>query len=523
MALSDAVLKTTATATTRLHKKSVFILLFKLSQLFLCCGKKPNIVFILADDLGFNDIGYHNPSIKTDVLDELAHTGVRLENYYVQPICTPTRAQLLTGRYVIHTGLQHGVIWPSQANALPENETTLAEKLKEAGYKTHMVGKWHLGFYNERVIPTRRGFDSFYGFLTGGQNYFTHVNRLGFPRQDYRFLNGYDFWQNEDVLRDVAKKYTTLLFSQEAVKIIREHDPTNPFFLFLSFQAPHAPLQVPRRFLKLYETIQDRKRRIYAAMVSCLDEAVGNVTRALKERGLWENTLLVFSSDNGGQVMKGGNNWPLRGWKATLWEGGIRSVGFVTSRLIKNPGTVHKTLMHVSDWFPTLAHVANASVEGLLLDGFNQWESISLGISPARNEILHNIDPAGAFWASPNGFSHCRQAALRRGDWKILIGCPGNGSWVPSPEMKKSVQISSDRQNPNSIFLFNIAQDPEEREELSEKHPEIVRELLARVEMFNSTSVPARFPRPDPDSKPCRHGGVWVPWIKWSPESYLIV
>ena len=305
-------------------------------------GKKPHIVFILADDLGFNDIGYHNSKIKTEVLDELARTGVTLENYYVQPICTPTRAQLLTGRYDIHTGLQHGIVWPSQANGLPRNETTIATKLKESGYKTHIVGKWHLGFYRKEFLPTRRGFDSFYGFLTGGQDYYTHINRLGFHKPGYTQLNGYDFWRDEEVEKNVIGEYTTFLFAEEAERIIKKHDPKDLLFLFLSFQAPHMPLQVPDRFLKRYAEIKDRKRRLYAAMVSCLDEAVGNVTSALKGRGLWENTVLIFSSDNGGQILAGGNNWPLRGWKTSLWEGGIRTVGFVKSKLIKNPRRIHR-------------------------------------------------------------------------------------------------------------------------------------------------------------------------------------
>ena len=135
-------------------------------------GKPPHIVFFLAGDYGFNDVGYHNPRIKTPNLDNLAADGVRLENYYVQPICTPTRSQLFSGRYQIHTGLQHGIIWPSQANALPKNETTIASKLKQSGYSTHMVGKWHIGFYKREFIPTQRSVDSFFGYLTGGEDYY---------------------------------------------------------------------------------------------------------------------------------------------------------------------------------------------------------------------------------------------------------------------------------------------------------------------------------------------------------------
>ena len=491
----------------------LLFILMKTSLAVLNHGKKPHIVCILADDLGFNDIGYHNSKFKTKILDELAHTGVRLDNYYVQPICTPTRAQLLTGRYDIHTGLQHGIIWPSQANALPSNETTIAEKLKDSGYRTHVVGKWHLGFYRKKFIPTRRGFDSFYGFLTGGQDYYTHRNRLGFPASGYKFLNGYDFWRDEKLERDVVGKYTTNLFAREAERIIQEHDPQNPLFLFLSFQAPHSPLQVPERFLKQYKNIKDHNRRVYAAMVSCMDEAVGNVTRVLKKRGLWEDTVLIFSSDNGGQVTAGGNNWPLRGWKASLWEGGIRGVGFVNSDLIQKPGRVYKGLMHVSDWFPTILHLAKVSVEGIPLDGVSQWASISENLTPPRNEILHNIDPVDTFWGNPDGYSHCRSAAFRRGDWKLLLGCPGNGDWVAAPESGSKTQSSCNQHNANSVFLFNITGDPQEKREISEQFPDVVRDLLGMIEKYNTTAVPVRFPDPDLKSKPVNHGGVWRPWM----------
>ena len=492
--------------------KTLLVILMNLCPPIRGQSKKPHIVFILADDLGFNDIGYHNSKFKTEVLDELARTGVTLENYYVQPICTPTRAQLLTGRYDIHTGLQHGIVWPSQANGLPCNETTIATKLKQSGYKTHIVGKWHLGFYRKEFLPTRRGFDSFYGFLTGGQDYYTHINRLGFHKPGYTHLNGYDFWRDEEIEKNVIGEYTTFLFAEEAERIIKKHDPKDPLFLFLSFQAPHMPLQVPDRFLKRYAEIKDRKRRLYAAMVSCLDEAVGNVTSALKGPGLWENTVLIFSSDNGGQILGGGNNWPLRGWKTSLWEGGIRTVGFVKSKLIKNPRRIHRELMHVSDWFPTLAHLAEASIEGLALDGVNQWTSISEGTLSSRNEILHNIDCHDSTLGGPNG-CHCRQAALRRGDWKLLIGCPGIGDWVPAAEMNKPTQSSTGCQGPNSVFLFNVTDDPEERKDVSEQHPDVVRDLLERIEVYNATAVPARFPDPDPNSLPAKHGGIWAPWM----------
>ena len=492
-----------------------------LSFLFIFClphalSKPPHIVFILADDYGFNDVGYHNPRIKTPNLDSLAATGVRLENYYVQPICTPTRSQLFSGRYQIHTGLQHGIIWPSQANALPKNETTIASKLKESGYRTHMVGKWHIGFYKREFIPTQRGFDSFFGYLTGGEDYSSHKNNEGFPGiKEFNNLKGYDMRRNEQVASDAAGNYSTFLFTDEAVKIISSHEADKPLFLFVAYQAVHSPLEVPGRYTTQYKNIKDHARRTYAGMVSCMDEGIGNITKALQDHGLWDETVLFFSTDNGGQVYAGGNNWPLRGWKGSLWEGGMRGVGFVHSKLISRPGQINSELIHVTDWFPTIMHLSGRSVDGIPLDGYNVWETLSTGEPSPRKEILHNIDPVDAYWdLFMEPYNHCRQAAIRVGDWKLLTGCPGNGSWVPPAESFLPINHSPNLfDNINSTFLFNIREDPEERNELSKVYPEMVLFLMKKLKEYNATAVPVRYPAPDPASKPELHGYVWTPWV----------
>ena len=493
---------------------------FTILLVFFCfvqrtLGKPPHIVFILADDYGFNDVGYHNPRIKTPNLDSLAADGVRLENYYVQPICTPTRSQLFSGRYQIHTGLQHGNIWPSQANALPKNETTIASKLKESGYSTHMVGKWHIGFYKREFIPTQRGFDSFFGYLTGGEDYYTHKNSKGFPSREFIHLNGFDLRRNEEVATDAAGKYSTFLFTDEAVEIIETHDLDTPLFLFVAYQAVHSPLEVPEQYTARYRDIKNSARRIYAGKVSCMDEGIGNITRALQNRGLWEDTVLFFSTDNGGQVHAGGNNWPLRGYKGTLWEGGMRGVGFVYSKMLDRPGQINSEMIHVTDWFPTIVHLAGGSADGIPLDGYNVWETLSSGKPSPRKEILHNIDPMDWDWDGLyEPYQRCQQAAIRVGDWKLLTGCPGNGSWIPPAESFFPIKHSPNLfDNINSTFLFNIREDPEERNELSEVYPEMVSSLMKRLKEFNATAVPVRYPDPDPASKPELHGNVWTPWV----------
>ncbi|XP_027876835.1 arylsulfatase I-like isoform X1 [Xiphophorus couchianus] len=354
-------------------------------------GRKnqPHIIFILIDDQGYNDIGYHNPNIMTPTLDKLAAEGVILENYYVQPICTPSRSQLMTGRYQIHTGLQHSIIRPRQPSCLPSHLDTLPERLRQAGYATHMVGKWHLGFYRKACLPTRKGFDSFFGSLTGSVDYYSYRSCDG-PG-----LCGYDLHENESVAWGQEGKYSTTLFTQRARKILESRSPTDgPLFLMLSLQAVHTPLQPPKSYIYPYHNMANVARRKFAAMVSTVDEAVRNVTYALRKYGYYRNSVIIYSTDNGAQPFTGGSNWPLRGRKGTYWEGGVRGVAFVHSPLLKRRRRVSRALLHITDWFPTLVGLAGGNItQSQGLDGFDVWPAISEGKESPRKEILHNIDP----------------------------------------------------------------------------------------------------------------------------------
>src|SRR5262245_42057809 len=375
-------------------------LTFFLATLILLCNQvlaasRPNIIYLLIDDLGFTDVGFHGSEIKTPHIDKLAAGGARLEAFYVQPVCSPTRAALMTGRYPMRHGLQVGVVRPWAQYGLPLEERTLPQALQEAGYFTAICGKWHLGHFQREYLPTKRGFSHQYGHYNGALDYFTHERDGGF-----------DWHRNDQVCRDEG--YTTKLLGDEAVSLIEHHDAARPLFLYVPFNAPHSPLQAPQEYLDRYQSIQNQQRRTYAAMVNCVDDQIGRIVEALENRGLRENTLIAFSSDNGGPINLGATNGPLRAGKATLYEGGVRVSAFANWPGKISAGSVVTEPLHMVDWYPTLLNLAGASLQQKLpLDGLDAWPTITAGKPTPHKEILHNTTPG-------NG-------AIRVGDWKLVL------------------------------------------------------------------------------------------------------
>ncbi|XP_070561320.1 arylsulfatase J-like [Ptychodera flava] len=487
--------------------------------------KPPHIIFILADDLGWDDVSFHgSDQIPTPNIDDLAYNGVILHNYYVQPLCTPTRSALLTGKYPIHTGLQHFVITPDEPVGLPLNESTLANYLKKLGYATHLVGKWHLGYFAKEYTPTYRGFDSHYGFYLGHQDYYTHFTHW----QNYW---GFDLRHDMDVQRSVFGDYSTELFTTHAENIIRKHDPDKPLFLYFAHQAVHFSnnnqLEAPYRYTSRFPYILDERRKTYAGMVSALDESVGNVTRVLKESGLYNNSVIIFSTDNGGPSEKCESfNTPLRGTKSTLWEGGVRGDAFIHSKFLEKPKRLCSGMMHITDWLPTLYHIAGGNVSDLHhLDGFNMWDTISRDIPSPRTEILHNIDPIYA------------NAALRVGDYKVIIGEKTSDWFVPpgiTKEQKNTTIFNNISSDPRADVihcgpvpseahtncqttkpcLYNIKDDPCEYYNLADKYPDILQMLLNKLDMYNSTALKPWVEPADPRADPKLHNYTWMPWVE---------
>ena len=469
-----------------------------------------HIVFILADDLGWNDVGFHNPDMVTPNIDKLASEGVILNSSYVQPLCTPSRHSIMTGTYPFKHGMQRGVLIPNVGKCAPLDLDFLPQRLKKLGYETHMVGKWHLGFCNMNCTPTYRGFDTFLGYYNGMEDYYTK-----------EIANGIDFNNNLTPIKN--DEYSAFVYAKRAVDIINKHDPKVPLFLYLPFQSVHGPLQVPKRFENLYPNIQDQGRKTYSGMVSALDEAIGNITGALETSGLYKDTLIIFSADNGGIPMASGNNYPLRGAKGTIFEGGTRATAFVHGAGLRKKGYKYEGIMHAVDWHATVVRAAGGEpVSGI--DGMNQWDSISTGTESARNEFIYNLDNI-----QEGSQGH---AAIRVGDYKLIDGYPGRLSGWYKPEQvhvdndyipeelqahtlyykrNSKYTVRSKRSRYDGEGLYNLKDDPNEHVDLSDKHPDIVKELKAKLAEYRKSLVPPPEIPVNPDSDPSKHNGFWVP------------
>ncbi len=410
---------------------------------------KPNVILIVADDMGYGELGIQgSKDIPTPNIDSIAHNGVRFTNGYVScPICSPTRAGLMTGRYQQRFGHELNPGPADEANpefGLPLSETTIPERLKSLGYATGMFGKWHLGFRPE-LQPTKRGFDEFYGFLAGAHPY---LRAAGGPQN--AIMRGTEPVADMD--------YTTDAFTREAVSFIDRHKK-DPFFLYLPYNAVHAPLESLQKYLSRFEGITDKKRRTFAAMLSALDDGVGQVLGKVRALGLEKDTLIFFISDNGGPTSQTtSGNAPLRGFKAQVLEGGIR-IPFLMQWKGRLPeGKVVDTPVISLDIHPTiLAAVGAPAPQDKPLDGVD--------LLPHLNG-KKNAPPHGRlFWRFGE------QSAIRMGDWKMLKMAKGDSQ------------------------LYNLAEDIAEGNDLAVQNPEKLKELQTAYDAWNATLVPPRWKR----------------------------
>lgn len=409
----------------------------------------PNIVFIIADDLGWSDVAFHGGNVPTPHLDRIANGGLELTQHYVAPVCSPTRAGLMTGR----CWSRFGITTPTNGLALPMDSVTLPRALKSKGYETLLAGKWHLGSL-PKWGPNYFGFDHSYGSLAGGISPWNHRYKKG------QF--SVTWHRNHELIEETG--HVTDLLADEVVRWIESRE-SSPFFAYVPFTAVHLPIKEPSEWLqRVPKNITGDVPRHYAACVMHLDDAVGRIIQALEDKGVRDNTLLVFTSDNGGSTVENndlkypddncpngrltGNNHPLRGQKGDVYEGGTRVPTLVFWPGHAKPGRVSSPVQ-ITDWMPTFC-----SLSGYSPDRDLRWDGTDL------TELLTNhtrlpvrpIYTAGPRW---------RSTSLRHGDWKLITHGAGDQ---------------------RRIELFNISADPSESDNVAGNQPELVRELLAQLE-----------------------------------------
>ena len=458
----------------------------------------PNILIILADDLGWNDVSYHGSEIKTPNIDKLISSGVELDRFYVQPTCSPTRAELMTGKSAMRLGITRPIS-KNQKLGLGLEEKILPQYLKELNYSTYLLGKWHLGSYIPEYFPTRRGFDYFYGYLTGGIGYWDHTHG-----------GGHDWQRNEVGLREDG--YATQLIKNDTLRIIDNHDFTNPIFLNVNFGAPHLPNEAPEESVLKFSYIEDETRRLHAAMISEMDNAIGEIIAALEKENVLKDTIVIFASDNGGltQDVKlnpsflaipkkigvcdtknkfgikifqficenysgGSSNKPLPEGKMSVSEGGIRVPAAIwwPDKLEYSKSENFITMMDV---LPTILDLINYENE-IDVDGKSRVNSlVDIDNTESSKYVVTNII----------------------NDKYAVI------------DMPYKLITSSDGDE-----LFNILKDPIERLNIAEENQEIVLELkntLSQWQFSKNRSLPISEVFKDPDL----FGGDEdrIPWIE---------
>ncbi|CAH1403406.1 unnamed protein product [Nezara viridula] len=519
------------------------ILLIVLLDFGVC--ERPNIVIIIADDLGWNDVGFHGGDIETPNLDALAYHGIILNRHYAMPVCSPSRTALMSGDYPLRHGMQGTPCIAGIHDGLPLNVTIMPQYFSKLGYKSHLVGKWHLGYESADYLPTRRGFDSFFGYLNGYLGYWDythHATGIGVGR---------DIRRNEEgVWTECYGNYLTDLLTKEAVRVISEHPEEDGLLLVLSHAAVHTTHLGPER-----EAAPDVRnltnRGFLRATAERMDLSVGEMTRALHEKRLLNNSIIVFISDNGAPTFTNvytnyGSNWPLRGEKGSVHDGGVRTVAAIWSPLIEKKSRVSNQYFHVTDWLPTLYAAAGGQPEDLgSQDGINQWASLLSSSPGTRDMILLNINDAD------------QTEAVIKNKWKLIknhdpqlmqinndIYYGENGRWMtydakklnssavahilgPVPENYRQLRQSASVDSPctdeaaaaaedchTRYCLYDILTDPTECYNLAANNSKVVADLKAIIDSYRPSVVPSPIKFFDSRASPKNWNDYWSPWME---------
>jgi len=488
-----------------------------LLQCALCgaaIGAPPHIVFLLVDDLGFAGVGFNSPlgEPKTPNIDALAAEGAVLGRHYAYQFCSPTRSSFLSGRLPIHVNQQNHP--PCElGGGVPPNMTTIATLLRRAGYSTHHAGKWHGGMSKHEQLPINRGFDTSLAMLSGAADHFTNKRSCG--KGDF-----VDMWLNTAPARGLNGTYSEFQYVNHAIAAIRAHDTSRPLFLYMAFQNVHGPTEAPKRFLDLYNNSIFKARRNGLAQISAVDEGIANLTAALKGKGMWENTLVVFSSDNGGPADHE-SNFPLRGSKGSDFEGGVRTVAFVSGGWLPSHmrGATVGGMMHITDWYATFASLVGEDPEDKL--------AATLGLPPIDSlDMLQLLTGANA--TSPRTELPLSYAAgggnraLIRGRYKLILNANTiKNGFFPGPTTPNGTRYTS-QVDCSSGCLFDLVTDELEHHDLATDKPELVKSLQARLEAIGATVYQSpgssSADRNAVAAAEKTYGGFWGPWEGLTPS-----
>ncbi len=420
---------------------------------------RPNFVIFLTDDLGCHDLGCLGArDLKTPHIDALAASGARFTNWYANaPVCAPSRAALMTGRYPIRAGV------PTNGPPLRPSERTIASLLKPLGYATGITGKWHLGSTPD-TVPNAHGFDSFFGFHSGCIDYYSHRYYWGEPRQ----VNYHDLWRNRNEIFEDGQYFTELI-TREAKRFLAENR-AKPFFLYVPWNGVHYPMHAPKKYVERFAGLEP-ERQLYAAMLAAVDDGVGEIVGTLKQLGLIENTMIFFGADNGAtrepraglrqQPAQGGSNQPFRGNKFSAFDGGMHVPGMLSWPGVIPPGQVIREIGCHIDLLPTISKAAGAALPGdRTIDGRD-----ILPIATSRAGSPHEA----IFWSSAG------QLAVRRGRWKLVKdGFLADGT----PQGRKKLE------GDDALFLSDLEQDPGESRNRRHDEPALADELLSLAEKW---------------------------------------